>query len=415
MDNNLLLSVQPGILIDLSYLTAGMALVGVFQGAILASSIKENRISYILFAILSLFTAGLQIAIAEYHTSMSLAEAIFVQKILNTIVLLMIPVLFGWVSIYTQKKYYKVMTFLISVFCLVVLVLNLQSQYGLRFGEITSFELLEFSWNESLVVIRGEPGVLLIPTRIIATLVFGWIMFCGYKLLKAGNRLSGYSFLFGGLVWIIVAQISQRIDHDNLNFIYIGGYGFLVFIAFISVIMAREFQQSRDRVNTLEFYDALTLLPNRDLFVDMIENELNEVKYTHQYFSVLLLDIDRFKSLISVKGHKFGDELLVCFAKRLQEKLGQNGILARLTADQFAILMHEKEDTRANANNKSYALAEKLQNELRESCFIGSGDAISLSFSIGIVTTAYDNDSPDDLLKNVDAALQRSRLSLIHI
>jgi len=86
-------------------------------------------------------------------------------------------------------------------------------------------------------------------------------------------------------------------------------------------------------------HDYLTDLPNQRLFYERLEQELIISKALQQSFTVMLLDLDRFKYVNDTLGHSVGNELLKAISKRLSICLGNDGVLARLGGDEFAILL----------------------------------------------------------------------------
>lgn len=106
----------------------------------------------------------------------------------------------------------------------------------------------------------------------------------------------------------------------------------------IEEIIERKRVQSQ--LLQMAFYDCLTGLPNRSLFVERLEQEIKQTNCDSSYlFAVLFLDCDRFKVINDSLGHLIGDELLIAIAQRLKDCLKQTETIARLGGDEFAVLM----------------------------------------------------------------------------
>jgi diguanylate cyclase (GGDEF)-like protein/PAS domain S-box-containing protein len=152
------------------------------------------------------------------------------------------------------------------------------------------------------------------------------------------------------------------------------------------------------------FHDALTGLPNRALFLDRLEHRLALEKRRHKTsFSVLVLDIDRFKVINDSLGHVRGDELLVEVARRLQSSLRPGDTVARLSGDEFTILL---EDVATAADARK--VADRLREELKVPFWLGTHEVFS-GASIGIAHGSASYAHPEDILRDADTALYRAK------
>lgn len=110
-------------------------------------------------------------------------------------------------------------------------------------------------------------------------------------------------------------------------------------LAVVRNITARK--HNEQRLHQLAFYDSLTGLLNRVGFNEALEQVRQQLD---AHFAILLLDIDRFKTINDSLGHRFGDQVLVAIAQRLQQCLPPQALLARLGGDEFAILLDPVSD-----------------------------------------------------------------------
>jgi diguanylate cyclase (GGDEF)-like protein/PAS domain S-box-containing protein len=171
-------------------------------------------------------------------------------------------------------------------------------------------------------------------------------------------------------------------------------------------VTARVQGEAAEREKLLHdaFHDALTGLPNRALFLDRLEHRLALEKRRHQSsFSVLVLDIDRFKVINDSLGHVRGDELLVEVARRLQSCLRPADTVARLSGDEFTILL---EDVASAADARN--VADRLREELRVPFWLGAHEVFS-GASIGIAHGSAAYAHPEDILRDADTALYRAK------
>lgn len=152
------------------------------------------------------------------------------------------------------------------------------------------------------------------------------------------------------------------------------------------------------------FYDALTGLPNRILFINRLEQAIAQIKHNpDDLFAVLFLDLDRFKVVNDSLGHLVGDQLLVTLAQRLQQCLQPDDIVARLGGDEFTILLSHIQ-TIEDATD----IAEHIHQALK-SPFNLCGYEVFMTASIGIALGTNQYVQPADLLRDADTALYRAK------
>jgi diguanylate cyclase (GGDEF)-like protein/PAS domain S-box-containing protein len=152
------------------------------------------------------------------------------------------------------------------------------------------------------------------------------------------------------------------------------------------------------------FYDPLTNLPNRALFLDRLRHALRRATRRKDYaFAVLFLDIDRFKLINDSLGHMAGDRLLVMIARRLEDALRPGDSVARLGGDEFTVLLDDIKDI-----SDATTVAERIQTELSTPFDVG-GQEIYTSSSIGIACSTTGYVRPEDVLRDADTAMYRAK------
>ena len=163
-------------------------------------------------------------------------------------------------------------------------------------------------------------------------------------------------------------------------------------------------RRAADKLLHGAFHDSLTGLPNRALFLDRLEHRLAlEKRRPKTSFSVLVLDIDRFKVINDSLGHVHGDQLLIEVGRRLEAALRPADTVARLSGDEFTILL-EDVPTAADARK----VAERLHEELRTPFLLGTQEVFS-GASIGIAHGSATYARPEDILRDADTALYRAK------
>lgn len=154
--------------------------------------------------------------------------------------------------------------------------------------------------------------------------------------------------------------------------------------AFITDITDRR--RREEEVRHMAHHDALTGLPNRRLFADILGLELAKARRSQGRFAVLFLDLDRFKYINDTLGHDIGDELLNMVAERLRGSVRESDIVSRMGGDEFNILLADiahPEDI--------ITVARKIIDSFREP-FAVKKHTLHISTSIGISIC------PDDAL-----------------
>jgi diguanylate cyclase (GGDEF)-like protein len=160
-------------------------------------------------------------------------------------------------------------------------------------------------------------------------------------------------------------------------------------------------KQTFDRMARLALHDPLTLLPNRVLWQERLQQAILESKRDTTQFALLYLDLDLFKPVNDNFGHAVGDRLLVQVAERLQLCIRGSDTLARLGGDEFTVLLRQIKSTDdAAAVMDKIAVAIKAPFELL-------GHTIQISVTQGAAFYPADGYSADQLMKAADQSLYR--------
>ena len=152
------------------------------------------------------------------------------------------------------------------------------------------------------------------------------------------------------------------------------------------------------------FHDALTGLPNRALFIEILNMAIKRSKRRKDYrFAVLYLDIDRFKLINDSLGHNVGDNLLIAFANRIQDSLREIDSLARFGGDEFVILLEDIE-----SEEYASSVAERLQEELKQP-FTVNGKEVYAPASFGVMSDTKDYDQAENIIRDADSAMYHAK------
>ena len=177
------------------------------------------------------------------------------------------------------------------------------------------------------------------------------------------------------------------------------------------LILARDIsvrKETEERIHELAFYDALTGLANRRLFIDRLTAAM-ELHTVHQRFgAVLYLDLDRFKTINDSLGHSIGDELLKIIAQRLQSLLPDAATCARFGGDEFVILLPETGTNSESCAEAAAHLANTILDQMAVPVEIDH-HLLYCTTSIGIAMFPSDGSSSMDILRQADTALYRAK------
>ncbi|MDR0996805.1 MAG: EAL domain-containing protein [Zoogloeaceae bacterium] len=164
-----------------------------------------------------------------------------------------------------------------------------------------------------------------------------------------------------------------------------------------------ERKDAEAHIHRLAYSDPLTGLANRTLFYDRLENAIRQAQSTQRPLAVILLDLDRFKAINDSLGHSAGDALLREAGRRLAELARGGDTLARMSGDEFGVLLPEI---------KSYADAANLASHIIEAFeppFSVGGREIFISASAGIAVHPSDGDTVETLVQHADVALHNAK------
>jgi diguanylate cyclase (GGDEF)-like protein/PAS domain S-box-containing protein len=159
-----------------------------------------------------------------------------------------------------------------------------------------------------------------------------------------------------------------------------------------------------EQVRAMAFFDTLTGLPNRVLFLDRLRLAIAAARRDSKPLAVMYVDLDRFKEINDTRGHAVGDEVLREVAQRFQRVMRESDTLARLGGDEFGVVAcgADKSEAAFLANRLTASLETKVQ--------VGS-ESHSVGLSVGIAHYPFDGATPDLLMRNADIAMYRAKVS----
>lgn len=173
---------------------------------------------------------------------------------------------------------------------------------------------------------------------------------------------------------------------------------------FISVMEdASERKAAEETIHRLAYYDTLTALPNRRMFMERAVEAVKAARGQGVPLAMCYLDLDGFKNINDTLGHQLGDVLLTEAGNRIKACLSPEDFLGRLGGDEFALLLHEA-GNRKRIRDVGQAIIASLEGltELE-------GEEIRIGTSIGISVFPEDGSDVTELLRKADMALYRAK------
>lgn len=171
--------------------------------------------------------------------------------------------------------------------------------------------------------------------------------------------------------------------------------GLVLLIVFISRVSSN--------LTRMAFYDTLTLLPNRELFKERLNNALHRVKSKPTPIAVFFLDLDKFKHINDTMGHEVGDALLRTVSERIGEKLPPGATLARMGGDEFALLL-----PRFSKMEEVVTLCKDIFQSLHEAVLLNDQE-LYITTSIGVALYPDHGRTAEQLMKNADVSMYRAK------
>ncbi|MDY6982738.1 MAG: diguanylate cyclase [Pseudomonadota bacterium] len=159
------------------------------------------------------------------------------------------------------------------------------------------------------------------------------------------------------------------------------------------------------RAEYFAYHDTLTGLANRSLFNKLLSHSFQQARRSQRSFSLLFLDLDRFKHINDTLGHDAGDALLREVAKRLNGAVRASDTVARLGGDEFVVLLPEQNDV-----EQLTTVATRILDSVRKPFVLGA-DELQITVSIGVSTYPQDGLDEQTLTKHADVAMYQAKKS----
>jgi diguanylate cyclase (GGDEF)-like protein/PAS domain S-box-containing protein len=175
-------------------------------------------------------------------------------------------------------------------------------------------------------------------------------------------------------------------------------------VALIVSVDITERKNAQAKMEFMAHHDALTGLPNRLQLVERLEHELRRAE-RHGYFgAVLFIDLDQFKTINDSLGHPVGDKVLEVVATRLQQSVREEDLVARLSGDEFVVVLTVLDQNIETAALRAGEISEKIRSIISQP-YIYDNMELRVTCSVGVVVYPDKNNSVHELLRYADTAM----------
>lgn len=244
-----------------------------------------------------------------------------------------------------------------------------------------------------------------VATPTASVTVFGWVLLIPLvSHLLLGRRMGlGVSLFFIGAALVIFLY---RFDGDAAVMDVRSVANMVILTACITVFShVYEVSRERSEIQLLKMAqtDFLTGLPNRSRIKVFFEREKSRAIREQQPLSLLVIDLDHFKTVNDRFGHEAGDRALVFFADMLKTRLRATDLAGRLGGEEFGVVLVN------TATTTAVAVAEELRKALASATLEHDGQPISLSMSVGVSELGVDGGTLQDLLSVADERLYQAK------
>ncbi|MGQ0527359.1 MAG: putative bifunctional diguanylate cyclase/phosphodiesterase [Alphaproteobacteria bacterium] len=162
---------------------------------------------------------------------------------------------------------------------------------------------------------------------------------------------------------------------------------------------------AQDKIHKLAYYDTLTGLPNRTLFLQTLTEKMRaDNGDSSKRFAVIAIDLDHFKDINDSMGHNVGDSIIRGVAKRLRDAMPSSATVSRTGEDEFAIMLPLTTDL-----SSAKEIGERVLGIIRTEPFKVFNEQFQVRASIGVAGFPKDGIDPDLVLKHADIALNRAK------
>ncbi|MCF6766457.1 GGDEF domain-containing protein [Thiotrichales bacterium 19S3-7] len=222
--------------------------------------------------------------------------------------------------------------------------------------------------------------------------IIGYVLFIAFMMGRSYDQLTklvSFIFLFGGLFVMLITRLSKK--------------------TIFSVVKVEKLKAINKELKYLSEHDDLTQLYRKQYFETAVKGALLKMKEAKKEYSILYIDLNRFKRINDTYGHLAGDLVLKAVANLFKEIFRKTDIIARIGGDEFVILLSGSDKASA------VLLSQKLLTAVEKLRVKADNEVLMVSMSVGVIQLEKHHDSYLDAIKQADAACYEAKHNTIQI
>jgi diguanylate cyclase (GGDEF)-like protein len=185
--------------------------------------------------------------------------------------------------------------------------------------------------------------------------------------------------------------------------VFMAKFSPFLLVAYVTSMLAADILSAKKKITLLSQTDDLTGLLNMRTFNLILDKEIARATRHRQPFTVVMIDVDRLKSVNDQYGHPTGSRLVTVIASSIRDCVRNSDVLARYGGDEFVILMTQ------TSIESSRIVAERIRTAIRNTSFDTHGSRVTATVSLGIASFPDNVEKAADVLEKADIALYRSK------
>ena len=409
--------------------TAVVAFAAGIQFLLIGLRQKNDR-TPLTFALLSLCVATLACARAMAYGAHAFGQAVLALRVAAGAALLAFPALMLFVASYTRRPVPRPLLAGTAVVTLVLFALNLREPGTVLYDALRPAAPLRLPWGETLYMLDGTASVAGHMFYWLSYAVFLWALYRAACQYREGQRLRGallgacLLLQFLALLWTAVLVNALGMPYPAIDVFAFLSFVLLMALSLMGQMHAHAAQIERG-ANELRkeaatrrqaeldlrhaaFHDSLTGLPNRLRALGVLSELIAGAEPAGRHGSVLMIDLDNFKTINDSLGHHVGDRVLEAIADRMLAAVPDSATVARLGGDEFVVLLDATDATGEAAAARGLAVAEDLLKRLLPPLAIDSR-VLAVGASIGVATFPEPGMPAADIVRRADIALYRAK------
>jgi len=380
------------------------------------------------FAATCFFSALMSLSYASYYLAASVHGGVEAMRWANVGSAGFVYALFLFMGVYTDAARMKRVYAAAGALAVAFIAASLLLPQGTRFAHVESYGWTQMPWGESLFRLHGTMSAWNVALRVLAALMCAWAMLRLFAMHRRGRRRDALVLALYLLVLLATSVQGGLVDRGLTS----GFYGIPLALTGLALLMSvnlgirmreqnaellkttmelrRENERRRQaeaQIRERAFTDLLTGLPNRAFAQDRLAN-LIELGAPGAYGAVLLCDLDHFKVINDGLSHELGDQLLRRVGERLREAARGQASVARMDGNAFMLVPEGLDPGEAQAREHAEALAGEVTRALAQPIELGE-HSIEVTASVGFATFAAHASTANEVIGQVDLALQRAK------